>query len=106
MSQFVPPTCLLLGLAMLVAGFALLAVEPPPEPMELHQARVSGDDEYRDVLEGNVARQRLARKLLVGSLFGFSALMVVLAFLSMGPSCGPRGPRDPSTMPDFSSDEG
>ena len=55
MSQLVPPMCLLLGLAMLVAGFALMAVEPPPEPMELHQARVTGDDKFRDVLEGNVA---------------------------------------------------
>ena len=103
MSQLVPPMCLVLGLAMLVAGFALMAVEPPPEPMELHQARVTGDDKFRDVLEGNVARQRLARKLLIGSLFGCSGLMVVLAFLSMSPS---RAPRKPSVAPDFSSDEG
>jgi len=90
MSTFVPPTCLMLGLAMLVAGFALLAVEPPPEPMELHRARVTGDEKYTEVLEANVARQRLARRLLVGSLFGFSALMVVLAFLAMAPARSPR----------------
>lgn len=102
MSQFVPPLCLVLGLTMLVAGFALLALEPPPEPLELHQARVTGDDEYRDVLEGNVARQRLARKLLIGSLFGFSGLMVLLAFLSMAPS---RRAPAASAVPDFSSDD-
>jgi hypothetical protein len=89
MSQVAPPLCLVLGLAMLVAGFALLTVEAPSEPMELHQARVTGDDAYRDVLEAGVARRRLIRKTLIGSLFLGSGLMVLLAFLAMAPAGNP-----------------
>ena len=53
--------------------------------------------------KGTSRAQRLARKLLIGFLFGCSGLMVVLAFLSMGPS---RALRKASVAPDFSSDEG
>ena len=88
---------------MLVAGFALMAVEPPPEPMELHQAGMTGDDKFRDVLEGNMRTNASPGSCSFGSLFGCSGLMVVLAFLSMSPS---PAPRKPSVAPDFSSDEG
>ena len=71
---------------MLIAGFAIWAVEAPEEAIELHQARVVGDDALRDVLEAQLAQQQLARKTLLGCLFGGSVLMVVLAFLSMKPT--------------------
>ena len=86
MARFLPPLCLLLALAMLIAGFALVAVEPPSDPLQLHAARVSGDDAVRDVLEAQVARRQLARRVLVGSLFAGSVLMTILAFLTMAPS--------------------
>ena len=86
MLRFLPPLCLLLALAMLISGFALVAVEPPADPLELHAARVSGDDAHRDVLEAQLARRQLARRVLVGSLFAGSVLMTALAFLAMAPS--------------------
>ena len=86
MARFLPPLCLLLALAMLIAGFALLAVERPEAPIQLHAARVSGDDAYRDVLEAQLARRQFARRILVGSLFAGSVLMTALAFLAMAPS--------------------
>ena len=86
MRHVLPPFCLILALAMLVAGFAIWAVEPPQANVELHRARVSGDEDYRDLLEAQLARRQLARKVLVGCLFGSSALMVVVAFMSMRPT--------------------
>lgn len=86
MRNFVPPLCLFLALAMLITGFAVWAVEPPQATIDLHAARVTGDDALRDVLEARLARRQLARKVLLGSLFGSSALMVIVAFLSMRPT--------------------
>jgi hypothetical protein len=85
-ARILPPLCLLLALAMLIAGFTLLAVGSPEASVELHAARVSGDEAYQDVLEASLARRQLARKVLVVSLFAGSGLMTVLAFLSMSPS--------------------
>ena len=86
MRHLIPPLCLFLALAMLIAGFAIWAVESPQAKTDLHAARASGDDALRDVLEAQLHRQQLARKLLLGCLFGGSVLMVVLAFLSMRPA--------------------
>lgn len=88
MRHVIPPFCLFLALAMLIAGFAIWAVESPEATTELHSARVSGDDALRDVLEAQLAKQQLARKTLLGCLFGGSVLMVLIAFLSMRPSSG------------------
>jgi hypothetical protein len=82
--------CLLLALALLITGFALMAVEPPAASVELHSARVRGDEAYRDVLEDQLAQRQRARRILVGSLFAGSALMVLVAFLTMAPR-GDRG---------------
>ena len=71
---------------MLVAGFAIWAVESPQADMDLHRARVSGDEALSDVLETQLAQRQLARKVLLGCLFGGSVLMTAVAFLSMRPT--------------------
>jgi hypothetical protein len=86
MHRFLPPLCLLLALVLLITGFAMLAVEPPQASVELHAARVSGDDQYRDLLESQLTKRRFARKVLLACVFAGSGLMVVLAFLTMVPS--------------------
>lgn len=84
--RFLSPLCLLLALAMLIAGFALWSVEPPEAGMELHRARVVGDDDYREVLEARLEQRRAARKLLLFCLFGGSAAMTLAAFATLGRS--------------------
>ena len=86
MRNLIPPLCLFLALAMLVAGFAIWAVGAPEEKVELHAARVAGDDALTEVLEAQFAQKKRTRLLLLGCLFGGSGLMVVIAFLSMRPS--------------------
>lgn len=90
MQRLIPPLCLLLALAMAVAAFALWAVEAPEAGIELHRARVSGDEPYRQVLEAQLKRRRWARKALLGGLFVGSGLMIVAAFLTMRPAEGRR----------------
>jgi hypothetical protein len=89
MQQLISPFCLLLALAMLIAGFAIWAVEPPQPNMELHRARVSGDEAYSEVLEEQLKKQRWSRNALLMGLFGGSGTMVVVAFLMMSV---PRNP--------------
>ena len=89
MRQLISPLCLLLALALLIAGFALWSVEAPRPNMELHRARVTGDEAYSDVLEDQLEHQRWARKALLIGLFGGSGTMIVTAFLMMSV---PRNP--------------
>ena len=86
MSSVIPPFCLLLALLMFIAGFALLAVDQPGPSTELHQARISGDEEYREVLEEQLRKQELGRNVLIAALFVSGGLSTIVAFLSMGPT--------------------
>ncbi len=47
MQRFLSPICLILCLAMLVTAFALLATDAPEPNVQLHRARVTGDEAYR-----------------------------------------------------------
>lgn len=93
MNRLLPPLCLLLALAMLVVGFGLLAVEPPEASVELHHARVTGDEQYQEVLEAQLRRRQRIRTALLVCLFGGSALFAVLGFVTMRPtgSTGKQG---------------
>ncbi|HUG71077.1 MAG TPA: hypothetical protein VMM76_25230 [Pirellulaceae bacterium] len=84
MTRFLSPLCLLLALAMLIAGFALWSVERPEEGVELHRARVVGDEEYTDALERKLQQRRTARTALLFCLFGGSAAMTLAAFATLG----------------------
>lgn len=86
MRFIIPPLCLLLALAMLIAGFAVWAVEAPEPGLNLHAARASGDEEMGEVLESQLQHKQFLRKTLLGSLTGGCILMVFLAFLTMRPS--------------------
>ena len=83
MHKILPPVCLVTALAMLVAAFTLWAVEPPQESVELHAARVSGDEAYEEALENQLTRRQFARKALIGCLFAGAGFMFVVAFFAM-----------------------
>ncbi len=85
MNQVVPPLCLVLSLLLFVAAFAVLAIESPQPGIELHRARVEDDEQYRDLLEQQLHRRRLQRKVLIGSLFGLAAIVAAVAFTAMRP---------------------
>jgi hypothetical protein len=86
MNRLLPPLCLLLALAMLIAGFALWSVEGPDSSTELSRARAQGDDQYGDVLQRHLHRRQLGRRVIITGLFAGCGLMTVLAFLAMGPN--------------------
>lgn len=89
MKNIVPPLCLVLCLLLLIAAFAVLAIESPQPGIELHRARVEDDEQYRDVLQRELDRRRLRRKLLIGSLFGLAVIAAAGAFSAMRPA-GPN----------------
>ena len=93
MTKVVPPLCLLLGLIAFVAGFALLAVDRPQPSIELHQARVQGDEQYRELLEDQLRRRQLWRNTSIGSLFTCGVLFTVVGFLAMKPARPPHNTR-------------
>lgn len=84
MTRFLSPLCLLLALAMLIAGFALWSVEGPQAGIELHRARVTGDEDYSEVLETKLQQRQAARTALLFCLFGGSAAMTLAAFATLG----------------------
>ena len=86
MKQIVPPLCLVLSLLLFVAAFAVLAIESPQPGIELHRARVENDEQYGDLLERQLERRRLQRKVLIGSLFGLAVVLAAAAFSAMRPS--------------------
>ena len=86
MARFLSPLCLLLALAMLIAGFALWSVEPPEAGMELHRARVVGDDDMAEAQEAKLQQRKTSRNVLLFCMLGGSAAMTVLAFATWGRS--------------------
>ena len=87
MMRWVPPLCLFLALATLVAGFALWNVEPPQASPELHQARVSGDEDYERALE-ITAPPPPRCTAAAGGTVRRKRLVVVAALLCMPESAG------------------
>ena len=85
MDRYLPPLCLFLALVLLVAGFALLAMGGPEAGIELHRARVDGEDEYQEVLERQLKRRQWSHRALVGGLFAAALLSAVAAFWTMRP---------------------
>ncbi len=83
MQRFLSPICLFLCLALLVTAFALLAIDPPEPNVQLHRARVQGDDAYREVLERDLAKRIWLRRALVGTLFVATLALGIGAFLSV-----------------------
>ena len=88
MNRVLPPLCLILALAMLISGFAMLAFGAPEASVEYHRALTAGDEDQADVFKVNLVRRQFARRVLLGSLFGGSVVLVVAAFLLMRPASG------------------
>ena len=86
MNRFLSPLCLLLAIAMLIAGFTLWSVEAPEAGIELHRARVVGDDDFTEVMEAKLQQRRSARLALLFCLFGGSVAMTLAAFATLGRS--------------------
>lgn len=84
MQRCLPPICLVLCLTLLVTAFALLATDAPEPNVDLHRARVMGDEPYRDVLERDLTRRIWLRRALIGTLFAGAAALGVGAFLAVG----------------------
>jgi len=74
---------------MLLAGFAVLAVEPPDPSIQLHEALVRGDERTSEVLEAQLEWKRTKRKLQLTAFFAGSVLLTVTGFLSIAPSTRP-----------------
>ena len=83
MRNLLSPLCLLLALAMIIAGFAMWSVGAPQAGVDLHHARAAGDEDYEEALEAQLARRQWSRRVLLGGLFAGSLMMTVLAFLVM-----------------------
>ena len=86
MQKLLPPICLLLALAMFVAGFAVLAFGTPDAAVELHRARAGGNEAFADVLEHDLASRQIGRRVLIRLLLAGGVLMAATAFLVMKPS--------------------
>ncbi len=86
MDRLLSPLCLLLALAMLIAGFALWSVDPPEAGMELHRARVVGDDDMAAAQESKLEQRQTSRTILLYCMFGGSAAMTLAAFATLGRS--------------------
>jgi hypothetical protein len=84
MTRFLSPLCLLLAIAMLIAGFTLWAVDAPDAGVELHRARVAGDDDFTEAQESKLQQRQTARTALLFCLFGGSVAMTLAAFATLG----------------------
>ena len=83
MQRFLSPICLILCLALLVTAFALLATDAPEPNIQLHRARVPGDEAYQEVLERDLAKRIWLRRALIGTLFVAALALGVGAVLSV-----------------------
>jgi hypothetical protein len=84
MQQLMPPVCLVLSLALLVTGFALLAIDAPEPNVDLHRARVAGDEAFQAVLERDLTRRIWTRRILIGTLFLAATMLGVGGFRYLG----------------------
>ena len=86
MNRAIPPLCLVLAVLLLVAGFAILALDRPEPGIKLHEATAADDEDRRDALEAELERQRWKRKVLIGTVFGMAVVMAGTAFVAIRPA--------------------
>ena len=83
MQQIAPPLCFLLAIAMVVAGFSLIAIGLPEANVALHHARASGDDAATEQLESGLRRQQVIHVTLITVSLVGSVLLVGVGFRAM-----------------------
>ena len=83
MRQLLPPFCFLFALIMAGVAFSLLAIGSPDVGVELHQARATNDEFFKDALESDLSRKQWAHSLMIVGLLASSVLMIVVGFQSM-----------------------
>ncbi|MFW6170611.1 MAG: hypothetical protein ACODAD_08985 [Planctomycetota bacterium] len=89
MQNFLSPLCLVLCLALLVTAFAVLATDAPEPSVQLHAARVEGDEAYEEVLEENLQHRIWLRRGLIAVLFFAAVASGVAGFYTIGGSRRP-----------------
>ncbi len=80
------PLCLVLALAALIGGFATIAVPPPEVGIDLHRARVEGEEDYQELLEERLERDRGKRIWTIVALFGSAVVLTAAGFLTLSGS--------------------
>ena len=90
MRTILPPLLFLLALAALISAFAMIASGEPEEGIELHRARVEGDDAYVELLEHQLERRQWTHYAVIGALFGSAVLFTIAGFVMMGSARSPR----------------
>ena len=83
MHELVPPLCFLLAMALLVAGFSLLAIGFPDASVELHKARASGEEAFTESLETDLRRRRLTHGTLIALTLVGSVFVTIAGFRAM-----------------------
>ena len=86
MKRLVTPLCLVMCLALLITAFAMLSMEGPQASIDLHRARVDGDERYRDVLEDDLQYRIWLRRGLIAALFLAAGALGVSAFFTVAGS--------------------
>ncbi|MFO7901815.1 MAG: hypothetical protein R6U98_04080 [Pirellulaceae bacterium] len=89
MQRFLSPLCLVLCLALLVTAFAVLATDAPEPNVQLHAARVEGDEAYEEVLEEELRHRAWLRQGLIATLFLAAVASGVAGFYTLGGSRRP-----------------
>jgi hypothetical protein len=94
--RLLSPICLVLALSSIIAGFAMLAVGEPEAGMELHRARVAGEEQYEELLEARLEKRRWSRKVMIGGLFASAVFFTAAGFATMGSGARRAGGRRPA----------
>lgn len=80
------PALLILALLMLFVAAAIISKGPPQPGIELHRARLEGNDDYTDLLERRYERRCFMHRALIAGLITGGVLLAAAAFLVMRPS--------------------
>ena len=83
--KYLPPLCLFCALVLVISGFSLESSGGPEADMELHRARLTGQEAYQERLEKELEQRRWSRTALIYALYGCALLFTVAAFWTMNP---------------------
>ncbi|MCA9217771.1 MAG: hypothetical protein KDB27_32100 [Planctomycetales bacterium] len=78
-----PPFMFLTALAMVVVAFGLLAFGTPDISVDLHQARATNDELFKETLESDLAYRTWIHYLRIAGLFICAIVSIVVGFVSM-----------------------